>query len=224
VTTQTKWPRLLVLGEPVAPERAEEIILRTTNWEYLLTYGLNDRAWQTLVTGVMQSYVGLPSPLRLEEGEERYRSWARRAGVLDLTYLGNERVGSAFLGGPHGWIDWDGKIQTFDYNIGKWPWDAEITAEWRMIAYAFPDLRLRAQLVEDEGAGRPSAEWLIERGRIVLYDPEPARLIAQPQDLDVERMVTSLLSPSPGRERGIMIERLTDALVRWRQRIDLSEE
>jgi len=207
----TKWPRLLVLGEPVESVDAWEIIMRTTDWSWL-PHATNDRAWRTLVEGLLGTYAQIPRVPDYSEPAHgayfAYREWARRRGVLDLHYLHNARVASNWICGPHGWIDWDGQVEASTWNVGKWPKDEDIRFDLDRIAAAFPRLRMRVQVVEDEGAGRPAAEWLVERGEVAWYDPEPRRLIATPQDCKIAYL-------RPGGERGCSVGQLVDALLEW---------
>lgn len=41
----TKWPRLLVVGDNVTPEQADQILIRTNSW-YLFS---NDKGWERTV-------------------------------------------------------------------------------------------------------------------------------------------------------------------------------
>ena len=210
----TKWPRLLVVGENVTREQANEILIRTDNWSPCT----NDKAWETAVCALGDEY-GMPvnAPWRLKPGEysERWReiearrqASRERLGILELHYLGNARIASSWFGGPHGWCDWDGNIGCSNYNIGKWPSVEEVTEDWTAIAEAFPYLSLHAQLVTDEGEGEVAATWAVREGKAALV--EPAGQLAPVRD-DVEGMVFGLLY-SADRERGVSIDRLREAL------------
>lgn len=210
----TKWPRLLVKGEPVTREQANEILIRTYSWSPCI----NDREWEEQVCALGDEY-GMPvyAPHRLKPGEygERWReiegrrqAARERAGILDLHYLGNQRIASSWIGGPHGWCDWDGRIGCSDYNIGKWPSLEEVCEDWATIAAAFPYLDLHAQLVTDEGAGVVAATWAVRNGEATLV--EPIGLLDALHD-DVEGMVFGMLFDR-FRERGVSVERLREAL------------
>ncbi|WP_106239822.1 hypothetical protein [Nonomuraea fuscirosea] len=121
----TKWPRLLVVGEPVTREQASEILVRTDDW-FLST---NDRAWKAAVEGLAAEY-GMPAEPPFSADIETKKSawagkreWRQRVGVLQLEYLGNARIASPWIGGPKGWCDWDGRIGCGNYNVGKYPMD-----------------------------------------------------------------------------------------------------
>lgn len=145
----TKWPRLLVVGEPVTERQANEIIIRTTNWSGLFT---NDKTWERGVSAVLTKF-GHPGLGHHSTGwSDAVVAWQERIGALDLFYLNNNRIMSAWYGGPHGWCDWNGDIGCTTWNIGKWPSNLEVSEDWRAIAAAFPYLELRAQCVDDEGS------------------------------------------------------------------------
>lgn len=166
-----KWPRLLVKGDPVDPLEAQDILLRTTNFNALFC---NDREWSNIIREIF----GLPSNenLSLENFREFDVAMQRvqeRFRALDLHYLCNHRIASAWIGGPHGWCDWDGTIGCSTYNIGKWPREEEVKEEWDQIAAAFPYLKLTSQLVSEEGAGVVAVEWRIENGKAETRPPGP---------------------------------------------------
>lgn len=197
----TKWPRLLVVGEPVSEAQADEIILRTTCWPYVRC---NDPAWNIAVAYT----VGLTPPKDYPYGEEK--RLAERTSNPGLNYLYNSRISSSWIGGPHGWCDWDGTIGCDTYNIGKWPDESTVGDEWARIAAAFPYLRLRAQLVADEGMGEPILEWEIGQGRVHRRDPDG--LLIPPRDLSEQQILLALAIVGG---RGVPLHRLADAMRRF---------
>jgi hypothetical protein len=206
---QTKWPRLIVVGQPVSEAQADEILIRTNGWWYLFS---NDKQWERQVYAVAEEF-GYPRDVAGDDlrGPRAVQEWMDRLGMLSLNYLTNSRIVSSYIGGPHGWCDWDGQVGSVGYNIGKWPSDEEVTEDWEAIAAAFPFLDLTAQCIEDEGEGAPAAQWRMSGGR-VDYDPAPSDLLAAPVD-DFEGNVQRLIS-DPFRERGVSVERLRQALGR----------
>ncbi|MEU8151733.1 hypothetical protein [Nonomuraea sp. NPDC048901] len=210
----TKWPRLLVTGENVTREQANEILIRTDG----LNPCINDRVWERTVKDLAEEF-GRPRPYdysRTSDNPESWRehyaadqAWRARMGLLDLHYLRNARIASSWIGGPHGWCDWEGRIGCSNYNIGKWPSVEEVTEDWTAIAEAFPYLALHAQLVTDEGEGTVAATWAVRDGKAALVEPA-GQLAPVPSD-DVAGMVFGLLY-SADRERGVSINRLREAL------------
>lgn len=201
MTDLTKWPRLLVTGEPVTREQANEVLIRTNN-RYLAT---NDRAWLRQVYEVY----GIPYRDHGDRVDRQAEDLVHdRLGVMPLRYLMNERVTSSRLCGPHGWCDWDGTIGCANYNIGKWPEVNEVTADLVLVATTFPYLTMHVQLVTDEGDGEVAATWAVRRGKAALV--EPAGLLRPVAELDVGDTLAWLYRP--GRERGVSLDRLREAI------------
>jgi hypothetical protein len=212
---RTKWPRLLVTGNPVTEEQADHILIRTA---YPHPFS-NDHGWEATVAKVYAEF-GMPTELGFTAPPaERHRwyddaeAWRKSVGVLDLSYLHNHRIMSAWFGGPYGWCDWSGAVGCSTWNIGKWPSTEEVTADWSMIAEAFPYLDLIAQLVEDEGEGELCGQWRVQGGA-VTYDDNSTDRIAEPQELDEATVMSFARVPPSVRERGVTVDRLRQALAR----------
>ncbi|MFD8509651.1 hypothetical protein ACFV27_00695 [Streptomyces antimycoticus] len=203
----TKWPRLLVTGQPITEGQANEILIRTANLWLLHT---NDRAWTADVGDILGTETGkfgMWTPESIRRVVEELR-------CLDLKWLYTSRIASSWIGGPHGWCDWDGAIGATTYNIGKWPEVEDVTAEWQTIAAAFPYLDLRAQLITDEGAGSLAAEWTVSAGRAVHREPAPGDpLITEPRELGEMDVLARLFV---GGERGVPLPRLRAAVAQAR--------
>lgn len=197
----TKWPRLLVAGQPVTIEQANEILLRTDYWH--LTG--NDLPWLRTIArlaGIEYDEHDLPA-------WGAVRAFQHRIDALDLHYLGNSRIVSSWIGGPHGWCDWDGHIGAANYNIGKWPTAEAVTDDATVIAAAFPYLDLTVQLVVDEGQGRLCGQWRVQAG-VATYDPAPTELVTPLADLTEREIIRRRTGPHG--ERGVTAERLREAL------------
>lgn len=218
----TKWPRLLVRGQNVAPDQAEEMILRTTNWFSLFS---NDKAF---LASVFRA-VGLePEPDHGAPVETRM-AWIAKADDfreqfgprLSLHYLGlSDRIVSAHIGGPHGWVDWDGSVGSSDYDIGKWPDQVELEEDVAALAGAFPWLSADFQLITDEGEGRIADTWSVEGGSWRRRHDITERLV-EPAEFDAGGLVSLLAfhSSVTGRERGITPASLKAAADRLRTRL-----
>ena len=217
----TKWPRLTVVGEPVTEDQADEILIRTNNWDWI---GCNDKAWKQMVETCAGVFGFPPEPSWAEEFETRvdrmrdhsYKlgEFKERMGILELSYLDNCRIESSWIGGPKGWCDWDGTIGTRNYNIGKWPSHEEVLADWEKIAQAFPYLRLNAQLWPDEGEGGslPAVQYNVRDGQVTWWE-NPLDWI-EPNDEGTNLFSVFL----PGGERGVGVQRLMRALQTTRKR------
>lgn len=191
----TKWPRLVVVGESITPEQAAEVIFRTTDWSHIHSH---DQAWDAVVW----SGVGLPYTIVFQDSHARvefddtsieYQQAVRvintEIEVIHLSYLHNEQIASTWIGGRHGWCQWNGQIITSNYNIGKWPSAEHVLEDWEMIASTFPFLNLRAQLWADEGRTNENddadilVEYTVKHGTVsVIEDPREPLAIVPPTD------------------------------------------
>ena len=196
-----KWPRLLVFGERVTNEQAGDILVRT-NSRY---FCMNNKTWERQASQI------LGVPFQDHRGGKEGLDWFKDneaawdgLGNIPLEYLCNHKIGYAGIGGPQGWCDWNGWTFTAIYNIGKWPSHDEVTQEWTAIAAAFPYLRLRAQLIADEGAGELAGTWDVADGKVTYRDDVTER-VTEPRELSEARMLTTLVL---GMEQGVSAERL----------------
>lgn len=164
-----KWPGLLVSGKPVTRAQAKEILVRTDSFNFFT----NDRLWQNKV----QREFGIIAD---DRGADRKEYWLqvaaaqKRIAHLSLGYLANQRIYSSWIGGPHGWCDWNGVIFANNYNIGKWPSAGDVFEDWKSIAAAFPFLSLRSQLLDreiGEDDNRPLIEFVVDGGAVTLTTP-----------------------------------------------------
>lgn len=200
----TKRARLLVTGTPVLPEQADEILIRTANL-YLLDG--NDKAW----THTVYAEFGLACAPYGNATIASIRAVTDELGVLPLTTLYTSRIASTWVGGPHGWCDWDGTIGSADYNLGKWPDRDTVISEWETIAAAFPYLDLTAQLLANEGQGDVVGQWRVVNGHASEEPPGPR--ITNPVELSDAAIFGRLCA---GGERGVPVARLTKATERVR--------
>lgn len=199
----TKWPRLIIVPEPgheeLTREQVNEILLRT-NGDYL---GGNDRQWERIIGGI----------LGINADDDGYRldwqstsDWYRRIAGLDLHYIENSRIYSSWIGGPHGWLDWDGRIGCSTWNIGKWPSYEDVTADFRLIAATFSYLDFHAQLITEEGDGELAGQWRVTGGTAQLVEPVNR---FSPDDLFDAGLFGNFFTS--GRERGVSEARLIEA-------------
>ncbi|MCD0446398.1 hypothetical protein LO763_22540 [Glycomyces sp. A-F 0318] len=191
-----KWPRLVVTGTDVTPTQADEIIIRTTDLNWLTC---NDPEWENAVNvafGIVNDRIG--------DALQRTRN-------LRVRYLANKRIATSWIGGPHGWCDWTGAVGTNTYNLGKWPAPEVVVAEWATIAAAFPYLELESWLVADEGAGSVAAHWGVRAGKVEalpLGEPPPL-----PDEFDTHTMIYAGILDH-GSRHGVTLERLYSAIAR----------
>lgn len=217
-----KWPLLVVKGDPVTREQANDILIRTNSWWHFFT---NDKGWGRKVADIVGFPIE-PDYYAIDDMDKRMpmikaymaemEAFRKEIGVLDLEYMHNARIASAWIGGPNGWCNWDGTIFTDDYNIGKWPGDDEIEQEWRSIAEAFPYLNARVQLFPDEGAVlTPAVELVLSEGTLSVIENPTESLRDDPSAPDrvLNDFVGWLQGPRwSDREIGVTPERLAEAI------------
>ena len=197
----TKWPRLIVVGENVTRQQASEILIRTNQW-WLGTNDLQFKRSVFALAGIKwDGNRFVPDSCSLHAFERKIR-------MLDLQYLENNQIASAWIGGPHGWCDWNGYIGCSNYNIGKWPSVEDVHHEWNLIAEAFPYLRLTAQLIPNEGESEKAVvEWNVANG--VARIGHPAQVL-EPTDVSEDVFLSIVMDRT--RERGVSLDRLQEAL------------
>lgn len=236
VPDYVKWPRLLVVGEDVTREQANEIIVRTTPLYYI---GTNDKEWECLV----QEAFGLRPELELTHEDyrddvtieqrlakikildEHVKTRADALGTLSLHYLSSDQIASCYVDGPHGWCDWDGKISCSTYNIGKWPTPEEVHSDVTEIAEAFPFLNMTVQVLGDHWVHDESHEyggyyeldetvpvtWHVVAGQ-VRVDVAPRVPMTAATELTLDEAWLERRFTDPFAERGVSIERLRQAV------------
>lgn len=205
-----KWPAMTVQGESVTREQAAEILIRTNGW--WLT--CNDKPWNRTVYGAL----GVPMVDDYQYDFEAIRRISDALGFIDLSYLYNSQIMSAWIGGPHGWCDWGGRIETRNYNIGKWPSAFEVLCEWQTIAEAFPFLNLRCQLWSgetSEEATIPLVEYRVADGKAEAYLPRGR--ISEP----TFELTTAVDAIWTRRERGCTEATLREALAIVRKKYEV---
>jgi hypothetical protein len=176
MTDLTKWPRLLVAGQAVTPDQADDILIRTHHWRYTALWP--SAGWEQTVCAIAAEQ-GFPTgdPAAME-------GWLTEMRMVDLTHLHNFRIISHWAQ-PYGWCDWDGTIGCSAWNIGRWPEVAGITEEWTLLAETWPFLDLRAQLVPEEGqAPAPVVEWRVRDGGVETLADRPLPFLRTPTDPD----------------------------------------
>lgn len=219
-----KWPAITVIGDDVSQTQAAEILIRTDGYMPDFEYASNSRDLNERLSEIF----GLPIH-RLDHSktsaEERFDimvpHWnaverlKKRLGILPLEYLTNYQIASSYIGGPHGWVNWYGRVMTSGHNIGKWPGIETVAHEWVTIAKAFPFLNLRCQLYDkescEEGA-TPVVTFEVEKGQVAVRRPE-GELIGLDQP-DFQQMAFNIATlSSMARESGIPVHLLRDKVL-----------
>ncbi len=176
-----KWPAMVVEGAPVTSAQAEEILLRTDCSLPDFNYASNAHEADTALCALF----GIPSERDRETAVkvDFNQHWTRldalrtRLRKIPLEYLSNSQLVSAYVGGPGGWLSWEGVVAGHDRNIDKWPSVEAVATEWGLIAAAFPYLDLRCWLYDEEcctidekgGDARPCVLFRVMAGTVTVY-------------------------------------------------------
>jgi hypothetical protein len=214
-----KWPALIVVGKPVTEQQAMAINVMTDRFSFCS----NDREFEKqihkLIYDVDESWGDLTDGLKAKHGiSDFHEVWdlkekiANKYGSLALNYMSNSRIVSSWIGGPHGWCNWDGTIGSSNYNIGKYPSVQDVYEDCVVIAEAFPFLDMKVQLMnqeagEDDIPQEAVIEYSIKDGVVDMY--EPKEILRQPS-FGSDDMHARFNSPYA--ERGCTIEKLGEAL------------
>lgn len=228
-----KWPTLIVTGDKVTETQAAEIIIKTSRAVPEFHYASNDDRMNQRAADLF----GVPAddgpqfpndekdrdgPLHrayyayTHEREAALDDLNKRLRLIQLTYLHNSRIASCYVGGSHGWCDWDGTIRTSSYNIGKWPSVEEVLEDWQAITTAFPFLNLQCQLCNHEAGypeegqiNGPVVHFHIHDGVVDAKTQSPGEdpyLVAPRGDLDLAHIAGLINGTSS--EWGVSIEEL----------------
>ena len=169
-----KWPHMIVAGLPLTKEQTYEVMIRTSDFYF----SNNDRChWTEAAEDILYTgYIG-------KDSKQDKRKWAyeKYQSLRQIYYLSNERFTSSWVGGPKGWLNWDGTIGCCNYNIGKWPTVDEVYSEWVLIADTFPFIDLKCQLMSDESCEentKPLVEYVIKNGLVNIYEEPLEKLVS----------------------------------------------
>lgn len=187
-----KWAGLVVVGKKITEEQAQEIIVRTSG---LYFRSNNHKFVQGLYEHIFKKKldhkVYHASICDFSTNSKEINSAMKRYGILThLKYLENRQIVSSYIGGPHGWCNWDGTIFTNSYNVGKYPPTAGIFEEWKEIAREFPYLDLKCQLwnkeVSEDG-NTPCIQYNVKGGNVEVVLP-PEDLYVYPGSIDIHKI------------------------------------
>lgn len=217
-----QWPAMVVVGENVTKDQAKEILIRTDS----LSFFSNDKEFEMdlneALFGVRAPWNSLEKEISkmlgfdeinwLKVNEYWETIYSKYKRIHPISYLANNRIVSSWIGGPHGWCDWNGNIGTSNYNIGKYPSVEEVHNEWKMIAKAFPFLDLKCQLFSGETSEDyiiPVVQFNIKNGKVKITVPK--KVIDRPTSFPIDISSIFLIN-NKNRERGCSIETFKDAL------------
>lgn len=172
-TNLPKWPQMLVWGQSVTVEQAQEIILCTD--DFLTSFsdyaGGNNHKWNTWARktlGVDANFGTNPGLVwRLQE------ELREAIGFIQTNYVRNDWASCCYVYGPHGWCHPDGTIGFVD-NVGKWPSAEELVSDWTALTEAFPFLALHATFMSGESCEedlQPHFTLRVKDGKVEMLEP-----------------------------------------------------
>jgi len=207
-----KWPAFCVVGERVTEAQAAEILIKTDLHLPDFRYASNDKQFDEALSAMFN----VPYEVDYKDIDATQEHYTKREklmnvlGKLDIEYLANAQIVSSWIGGPHGWCNWNGDIFCNNFNIGKWPEVKEVAEEWARIAKAFPFLTLKCQLMDKESGEdhpAPVVSFTVNEGNVLVHKPKH---ILVPPVFDMQGMVMGMMNP--GRERGITLDTLAEKI------------
>lgn len=172
-----KWPAMVVSGSPVTHEQAQDIIF--TLDRVFSGHGLSEWGGDLLRVPSDEIYNHIKNDeervARLQEHWGKEDALRKALKTVQLEYLATDRIKSGWIGGNHGWIDWNGRVYSANYNIGKWPSVTEVRKEWDTIAKLFPYLDLRCTLWAKETIEEgnfPLVAFVVKNGLVRMVKPK----------------------------------------------------
>ena len=202
-----KWPALVVKGKKITKEEAAEILIRTDDfWFSANDHDFERQLFEACGIKVRSKYE------MSEEDKEAFSTLKKDISHIELEYLSNHRIVSSWIGGPHGWCNWEGNIGCNNYNIGKHPSCKEVYNEWIKIAGAFPFLTLKSLLFSGESSEEgiePLIQFNISNGKVTYGSPDSDNF-DEPSSLGEADLLNRFSNPYA--ERGCSIETFKAAI------------
>jgi hypothetical protein len=128
-----KWTGMICMGDPVTPEQALEVIIRTDNYNFYNEYYRDVQ----LLNLIKKTYTRcLPIEDQISDQTLDIEKFNHMFGILPIHYLNNHMLYHST--GLHGWMKKDGTIKTSSYNIGKRPTKKDLVEEVQIIIDSFP--------------------------------------------------------------------------------------
>lgn len=214
-----KWPALLVVGETVTKEQAWEILIKTARLTYLSTnnHKMRHKIYEYIFKVKLDAskhYHSVYDVFNYDHVKynEEIAKLEKFGYIGDkLEYLHNDRILSSWIGGPHGWCDWNGRIFCNNFNIGKYPDVETVFNEWKIIAKAFPYLNLKCQLFDGESCEdniSPVVEYVVKNGKVKIQ--LPTNIESKIREDDALSTAYNLMY-NPNREMGCTFEQFKEA-------------
>ena len=210
-----KWPAFVVSGKKVSEELATNIVIRTDSSLPDFQFSSNDKEFEKTLNEIFR----FPWELDISNKEyethwDKVQKLHKDLHLVKTNYLNNSQILSAYIGGPHGWCNWNGDIFSNTTNLGKWPEVTEVAEDWSLIATAFPQLDLKCHLYSGESCedhSRPVVEFVVKNGIVEVNPLAEGVAPLAPLVSDIHNNLMNLFALK--RERGItamgLINKLT---------------
>ncbi len=192
-----KWPEIQVKGRSVTLTQANDIIFTTLGREPYLSS--NDDKFREQVKDLkLPKNFDFHEFLKTEEGKKflvEHPSMEEFHGYFEYLDLGYN-IASCYVGGRVAWLNFDGKINYFGHNIGKWPTVKDVYNELVILAYLFPFLEMTVQLMDGEGCDEtvPLIEYNIKDGNVEIEEHPSGKLFKEKLEESEEDFVKILQS------------------------------
>jgi hypothetical protein len=144
-----KWPALVIQGDNISVDQAAEILIKTDSNRFDFSFAGNDRNLRHKLSELFNC-PKIPKTMNWQDSSVVRDEHRQSHGYVELSYLNNSRIVSSYIGGPHGWCNWDGTIGCDTYNIGKYPSGRDVYEDLRTLGTFFPFLHLKLWLFDDE--------------------------------------------------------------------------
>lgn len=143
---QSKWPLILITGQPLTHEQTIDVIMRTDDNITKLSnasWGNNRSFFEQRLSRFSQFF---DSP---DMAYFMIKLLRKRLGVIELEYLKNLLISSIDIEGASAWIYETGEIY-YHNPIGKYPTREELLADCKQIATAFPYIKMAVTVFDKE--------------------------------------------------------------------------
>ncbi len=189
-----------VTGKTVTPEQAKEILFRTDSslafpseysfgndrrfrdrciklfgWDRLIAFGEKVRAASNLDGAAREKALAQLLPDGVSSDWDIGQLWANEMGYISTSYVKNDWLASAYIGGPHGWMSPAGNVHHDGHNWGKWPSVEEIVEDWKKLLEAFPYIETVTTLYSGEQCedhSVPVCTITVGKGQVVVHTPD----------------------------------------------------
>lgn len=175
-----KWPQLMIVGDPVSHEQAKDIIFRTDSALYDPKYHGNDKQFEKRFYDT-SGLTKLTEHCTSQDGDINFIKWydildkvEEELQYIELNYVRSSYAYSAYIGGPVGFCSPSGRI-FFQENVGKWPSVEEVYQDFVNIAKAFPYLKFKATLYDNEACEdykSPVVSFVINDGYVIITNQD----------------------------------------------------